>query len=35
MWQYKSTERVEGISGPVDINVLNRNLESLTKLNNL
>ncbi|WCL50631.1 glycoside hydrolase family 25 protein [Leptospira sp. GIMC2001] len=33
IWQYKSTERIEGISGPVDINVLNGNLEILNNLN--
>lgn len=34
IWQYKSTERLPGIKGPVDINVLNGNLEFLTDLKN-
>lgn len=35
IWQYKSTARINGIQGPVDLNVLNGNLESLTRLSNL
>ncbi|MCW7480262.1 glycoside hydrolase family 25 protein [Leptospira kanakyensis] len=33
IWQYKSTARIDGISGPVDLNVLNGNLESLIQMN--
>ncbi|MCG6151128.1 GH25 family lysozyme [Leptospira bandrabouensis] len=34
IWQYKNTARIDGISGPVDLNVLNGSLESLIQLNN-
>lgn len=33
IWQYKSTERIDGISGPVDLNVLNGSFESLLLMN--
>jgi len=33
-WQYKSRERIEGITGPVDVNVFNGTLEELNKLVN-
>ncbi|TGK08996.1 lysozyme [Leptospira fletcheri] len=35
IWQYKSTARINGIDGPVDLNVLNGNLDTLTKFTNL
>ncbi|TGL59791.1 glycoside hydrolase family 25 protein [Leptospira jelokensis] len=31
IWQYKNRERVNGIQGPVDINVMNGNLESILR----
>lgn len=35
IWQYKNTARVEGIHEPVDLNVLNGNIGSLTQFNNV
>ncbi|TGK96254.1 lysozyme [Leptospira brenneri] len=31
IWQYQSTARVPGIIGPVDMNVINGNIDNLTK----
>ncbi|XDD47317.1 GH25 family lysozyme [Leptospira sp. WS39.C2] len=33
IWQYKNTERVNGIEGPVDINVLSGNLSTMAQTN--
>ncbi|MGE8720493.1 glycoside hydrolase family 25 protein [Leptospira terpstrae] len=35
IWQYKNTARVEGIHAPVDLNVLNGKIESLTQFSNV
>ncbi|TGK07409.1 lysozyme [Leptospira semungkisensis] len=35
IWQYKSRARIKGINGPVDLNVLNGNLDDLTRFTNL